>query len=245
MRIAISGTQNSGKSTLVRAFLQKWPMFGTPAKTYRDVLEENKLEHSSNTNEETQLLILDWMLKTQESIPKDTNIIYDRCPWDNLAYTLVANSYDQISDEVAAASISLVRESMKHLDIIFWLPYDNEIKVVDDGVRDVNLEHLNEVDGVFAQLYEHYSENLESDIFYPKEDCPAIIPVEGKTVDDRLFYISQFIDEAGALIEPDSNFFSEENLQLMEQMLSDQNKAKSDDETITKLMKEIKKSRNA
>jgi predicted ATPase len=245
MRIAISGTQNSGKSTLVRAFLQKWPMFGTPAKTYRDVLEENKLEHSSNTNEETQLLILDWMLKTQESIPKDTNIIYDRCPWDNLAYTLVANSYDQISDEVAAASISLVRESMKHLDIIFWLPYDNEIKVVDDGVRDVNIEHLNEVDGVFAQLYEHYSENLESDIFYPKEDCPAIIPVEGKTVDDRLFYISQFIDEAGALIEPDSNFFSEENLQLMEQMLSDQNKAKSDDETITKLMKEIKKSRNA
>jgi len=245
MRIAISGTQNSGKSTLVRAFLQKWPMFGTPAKTYRDVLEENKLEHSSNTNEETQLLILDWILKTQESIPKDTNIIYDRCPWDNLAYTLVANSYDQISDEVAAASISLVRESMKHLDIIFWLPYDNEIKVVDDGVRDVNLEHLNEVDGVFAQLYEHYSENLESDIFYPKEDCPAIIPVEGKTVDDRLFYISQFIDEAGALIEPDSNFFSEENLQLMEQMLSDQNKAKSDDETITKLMKEIKKSRNA
>ena len=245
MRIAISGTQNSGKSTLVRAFLQKWPMFGTPAKTYRDVLEENKLEHSSNTNEETQLLILDWMLKTQESIPKDTNIIYDRCPWDNLAYTLVANSYDQISDEVAAASISLVRESMKHLDIIFWLPYDNEIKVVDDGVRDVNIEHLNEVDGVFAQLYEHYSENLESDIFYPKEDCPAIIPVEGKTVDDRLFYISQFIDEAGALIEPDSNFFSEENLQLMEQMLSDQNKAKSDDETITKLLKEIKKSKNA
>jgi predicted ATPase len=241
MRIAISGTQNSGKSTLVRAFLQKWPMFGTPAKTYRDVLEENKLEHSSNTNEETQLLILDWMLKTQESIPKDANIIYDRCPWDNLAYTLVANSYDQISDEVAAASISLVRESMKHLDIIFWLPYDNEIKVVDDGVRDVNIEHLNEVDGVFAQLYGHYSENLESDIFYPKEDCPAIIPVEGKTVDDRLFYISQFIDETGALIEPDSNFFSEENLQLMESLLKDQEKAGKADAAVEKLMKEIKK----
>ena len=66
MRIAISGTQNSGKSTLVRAFLQKWPMFGTPVKTYRDVIEEHSLEHSSNTNEETQLLILDWMMKTQE-----------------------------------------------------------------------------------------------------------------------------------------------------------------------------------
>jgi len=121
------------------------------------------------------------------------------------------------------------------------LPYDNEIKVVDDGVRDVNIEHLNEVDGVFAQLYEHYSENLESDIFYPKEDCPAIIPVEGKTVDDRLFYISQFIDEAGALIEPDSNFFSEENLQLMEALLKDQEKAGKADAEVEKLMKEIKK----
>ena len=240
MRIAISGTQNSGKSTLVRAFLQKWPMFGTPVKTYRDVLEENKLEHSSNTNEETQLLILDWMLKTQESIPKDTNIIYDRCPWDNLTYTLVANSYDQISDEVTAASISLVRESMKHLDIIFWLPYDNEIKVVDDGIRDVNLEHLNEVDGVFAQLYEHYSDNLETDIFYPKEDCPAIIPVEGKTVDDRLFYISQFIDDKGSLIEPDTNFFSEDNLQMLEALLKDQDAAGKADAAVQKLVKELK-----
>jgi hypothetical protein len=82
---------------------------------------------------------------------------------------------------------------------------------------------------------------LESDIFYPKEDSPAIIPVEGKTVDDRLFYISQFIDEKGELIEPDSNLFSEENLQILEQMLTDQTKAKSDDQEVIKLIKEISK----
>jgi predicted ATPase len=240
MRIAISGTQNSGKSTLVRAFLQKWPMFGTPVKTYRDVIEEHSLEHSSNTNEETQLLILDWMMKTQESMPKDENIIYDRCTWDNLAYTLVANSYDQISDEVTAASISLVRESMKNLDIIFWLPFDEEIVVVDDGLRDTNSEHIKEVDAVFSQLYDHYADNLETDIFYPKEDCPAIIPVEGKTVDDRLFYISQFIDDKGSLIEPDTNFFSEDNLQMLEALLKDQDAAGKADAAVQKLVKELK-----
>jgi len=241
MRIAISGTQNSGKSTLVNAFLQKWPMYGTPVKTYRDIIKEANLEHSSQTNEETQLLILDWMMKTQEKMTNEINIIYDRCTWDNLAYTLVANSYDQISDEVTAATISLVRESMKHLDIIFWIPFDEDIKVVDDGLRDTKIEHLREVDQVFSQLYDHYANDLETDIFYPKEDCPAIIPVEGKTIDDRLFYISQFIDDAGALIEPDQNFFSEENLQLLESMLKDQENARKADAAIEKLMKEIKK----
>ena len=241
MRIAISGTSNSGKSTLINAFLRRWPMYGTPMKSYRDLIKEHELEHSTKTNEETQLLILDSMMKIQEQHKSSDNIILDRCTWDNLAYTLVANSYEQVSDEVTAASISFVKESMKNIDIIFWLEYDPDIKIVDDGKRDSKLEYIKEVNGVFSQLYDHYCDNLEADIFYPKEDCPAIIPVEGKTVDDRLFYISQFIDDKGELIDPDSNIFSEENLQLLEQMLTDQNKAKSDDEEVIKLMKEISK----
>lgn len=241
MRIAISGASNSGKTTLINSFLRRWPMYGTPMKSYRDVLKEHNLEHSTKTNEETQLLILDSMMKVQEGFKSTDNIIFDRCTWDNLAYTLVANSYDQVSDEVTAASISFVKESMKNIDIIFWLEYDPDIKVLDNGTRDTNTDYIKEVDGVFKQLYEHYSNDLETDIFYPKEDCPAIIPVEGKTVDDRIFYISQFIDDKGELIEPDSNIFSEENLQLLEQMLIDQNKAKGDDEEVIKLMKEIGK----
>jgi predicted ATPase len=241
MRIAISGASNSGKSTLINSFLRRWPMYATPMKSYRDILKEHNLDHSTKTNEETQLLILDSMMKVQEGFKSTDNIIFDRCTWDNLAYTLVANSYEQVSDEVTAASISFVKESMKDIDIIFWLEYDSDIKVLDNGTRDTNTDYIKEVDGVFKQLYEHYSNDLETDIFYPKEDCPAIIPVEGKTVDDRIFYISQFIDDTGRLIEPDSSLFSEENLQILEQMLTDQTKAKSDDAEVINLMKEISK----
>jgi len=240
MRIAISGASNSGKTTLINAFLRRWPMYGTPMKSYRELIN-HELNHSSKTSEETQLLILDSMMKFQEQYKSSDNVILDRCTWDNLAYTLVANSYEQVSDEVTAASISFVKESMKNIDIIFWLEYDSDIKILDNGVRDSSLDYIKEVNGVFAQLYEHYNDNLDSDIFYPKEDCPAIIPVEGKTVDDRLFYISQFIDEKGELIEPDSDLFSEENLQILEQMLTDQTKAKSYDQEVIKLMKEISK----
>ena len=241
MRIAISGASNSGKSTLINSFLRRWPMYATPMKSYRDILKEHNLEHSTKTNEETQLLILDSMMKVQEGFKSTDNIIFDRCTWDNLAYTLVANSYEQVSDEVTAASISFVKESMKDIDIIFWLEYDSDIKVLDNGTRDTNTDYIKEVDGVFKQLCEHYSNDLETDIFYPKEDCPAIIPVEGKTVDDRIFYISQFIDDTGRLIEPDGSLFSEENLQILEQMLTDQTKAKSDDAEVINLMKEISK----
>lgn len=241
MRIAISGASNSGKTTLINAFLRRWPMYSTPTKSYRELIKEHQLEHSTKTNEETQLLILDSMMKMQEQYKTSDNVIFDRCTWDNLAYTLVANSYDQVSDEVTAASISFAKESMKNIDIIFWLGYDPDIKILDNGTRDSNPEYIKEVNMVFEQLYDNYCDDLETDIFYPKDDCPAIIPVEGKTVDDRIFYISQFIDDKGELIEPNGDVFSEENLQLLEQMLIDQNKAKSDDEEVIKLMKEISK----
>jgi predicted ATPase len=240
MRLSISGTACTGKSTLLKAFLQRWPMYGTPLKTYRDVITENNLDHSSRTNEETQLLVLDWMMVNQEKFTKDDNIIFDRCTLDNLAYTLVGNANDKISDEVTAASISLVKESLKNLDIIFWLRHDDDIAIVDDGMRDVSEDHIKEVDDVFCQLYDQYAEELETDIFFPKEDCPAIIEVHGKTVDDRISYIANFIDDLGNLIEPDSNFFSEENLQVLEQMLKEQEKAQKDDAAIVKLTNDIK-----
>jgi len=179
MRISISGPTNSGKSTLVQTFLKKWPMFLTPGKTYRDVITESNLSHSSNTSEETQLLILDWMMKEQEKYSEKSKVVFDRCPLDNLAYTLYANSKNLISDEVCAASISLVRESLKDLDIIFMLRYDPDIKIVDDGMRDTDLDFIKETDQIFGDLYHQYCENLESDIFFPKDDCPAIIQVMG------------------------------------------------------------------
>ena len=48
MRIAFSGTGNSGKTTLLKSFLYTWKNYSTPEKTYRDVIEEKDLQHSSN-----------------------------------------------------------------------------------------------------------------------------------------------------------------------------------------------------
>ena len=48
MRIAFSGTGNSGKSETIKSFLYTWKQYKQPEKTYRDILEEEKLDHSTN-----------------------------------------------------------------------------------------------------------------------------------------------------------------------------------------------------
>ena len=70
MRIAFSGTGNSGKSTLLKSFLYTWKNFSTPEKTYRDVIEEKNLDHSSKTTTNTQKEILNFMLMSCNQMKK-------------------------------------------------------------------------------------------------------------------------------------------------------------------------------
>lgn len=242
MRISISGTSCTGKSTLIKSFLNRWPMYNTPSKTYRDVIRESNLSHSSNTSDETQLIILNWMMEEQSKSTKDSKIVYDRCPWDNLAYTLHGNALGKVTDETAAATISFVKESMKNIDIIFWLKYNPAIKIVDDGMRDAKLDYIKQTDMVFQGLFDQYMENLEQDVFYPKDDCPAIVCIDEHftSIDDRLMFIGEFIDHKGDLIEGDS-LLDPENLEVLEQMVKDQERETVNEERINKIISEFKK----
>ena len=151
-----------------------------------------------------------------------------------------------ISDEVCAATISLVRESLKHLDIIFWIKSDPKtIPIVNDGMRDSNPEYIKQTDQIFSDLYYQYCENLESDIFYPKEDCPAIIQMDSSclTVDDRLWFIGEFIDYKGDLIETTDSILDPNNVELLERMLGEQQIEVSKDAQLKTLMNQIKTQR--
>ena len=76
MRIAFSGTGNSGKTTLVISFLYTWDNYITPKKTYREVLQEENLPHSSNTTTDTQEKILNFMIDQVQSADKDLSLIH-------------------------------------------------------------------------------------------------------------------------------------------------------------------------
>ena len=65
MRLSLTGAANTGKTSLLQSFLHTWKTYKTPEKTYRDIIEEKQLEHSSKTTTETQTEILNFMSGNQ------------------------------------------------------------------------------------------------------------------------------------------------------------------------------------
>ena len=121
MRIAFSGTANTGKTTLIKNFLTVWSKYTTPEKTYRDIIIEKSLPHSSSTTTSTQWDILNFMIDQLQSYDKKSKVVFDRCPLDSLVYTLWAHEkgIDGFDKKYVDKCITLTKESMRHLDIIF------------------------------------------------------------------------------------------------------------------------------
>lgn len=233
MRLAISGTAGQGKTTLIKDFLAVWPMYSTPAKSYRDVLVDNNLQHSSKTSEQTQQCILDFMVDQLKKTSKDDNIIFDRCPLDNLVYSMWMNSKDSsiVSDDFIADSIKKMQQSMSHIDIIFWIPYSAAIPVVQDGLRDADVEYIKEIDALFKEIYMQSVYNPDFSLL-PKGDRPPIIAVTG-TRENRIMQIADYIDLQGGVVEPDEEFMgqlaSPEGAEQLEQLIKQQKSALLDE----------------
>jgi len=241
MRIAVSGTACSGKSTLVKNILTVWPNYKTPPKTYRDLIKEKNLPHSSSTSIDTQWDILNFMLDQLQSTSKDATVVFDRCPLDNLAYTLWAHDkgIEGFTKEYVDKAIKLTKESMRFLDVIFLLKYDPSIKVVDDELRDTDITFIQEIDNIFDALYIQYRQNYEADIFFPKDDSPGII-VLPTTPKGRIDIISDYISPQGKLYSDEDSIFNPEKLNELEALVKQQKAALDQEEAEKALFEKFK-----
>ena len=210
MRIAFSGTGNSGKSTMVKSFLHTWEQYETPEKTYRDILKEENLTHSTETTTETQNKILNFMIDQVSGYSKGDKVIFDRCPLDNLAYTIWCNEKkkDEFTREFVTKQINLMKESMRSLDIIFLCRFDVNQKVQDDGFRETNVEFILEIDNIFNSFFQQYSQNPEADIFFPKGDSPAIIELP-HNAQERIDLVHQYVGDDGTLIDDEPSILGD------------------------------------
>lgn len=230
MRIAISGPANSGKTTLIKEFINTWPKYVTPVESYRDVLAEKQLSHSLETTEETQSIILNYMIEQLKKYENKSHIIYDRCPLDVLVYTLVACEENKVSVEFTAEIIDKVRESLSLLDAIFVLPYNENIPIEDNGIRETDLEYIKYTDSVFQELIHNYQTAFDSSVFFPLQNCPGIISFES---DEYIKEIKYIINQNGDLysqedeIEMQKDFAKaisdmKKNKKLLEQVITGQ-----------------------
>ena len=207
MRIAFSGTANTGKSTLVRDFLTVWHMYKTPQQSYRDVIVDENLGHSKQTSKQSQKRILDFMVEQLRGKTTKDNVVYDRCPIDNIVYSMWSNDKQDsdIDDDFIAHCIPLVRESIKDLDIIFWIPFNDQIAIRDDNMRETDENYIREIDNIFEVIYKQFLYNDKFPLFDP-EDKPAMIKIESTARHERLIEIARYIGLDGDSINPDEQW---------------------------------------
>lgn len=205
MRIAVMGTAGQGKSTFIKDFLKNWEgIYTSPEKTYRDIIEEKKLLHSKKTTKETQRAILDFMAGQTMEYSKDDRIIYDRCPLDNIVYSIYAldKQTGDIDEDFIGECIPLVRESAKFIDLIFHIPYDPSIKVEDDNMRETNVEYITEINQLFVEI-EKQSLSDHS-VFFTKDNKPPIISIVGDR-SERIRQASLYISDDGGVNSGDED----------------------------------------
>lgn len=219
MRIAISGTACQGKSTLIKDFLEQWPNYTTPSKTYRDIIVENGLSHSSVTSQETQWEILNFMIDELQKFRKEDKVIFDRCPLDNIIYSIWAEEKKEsdIDHKFIQKCMPLIRETLKFLDIIFFTPITkvSPVELEEDDLRDTNKEYISEIDNIFKAVHRDYMNNPKS-TFFAEDDRPGIIEVFGNRK-ERIELIKLYLDNDGDFIEP-GNIITPQELEEMEKI---------------------------
>ena len=199
MKIAISSTSNMGKTTLIGDFLKEWPMYKLADNSYRDMLKAGKkINLNQEGDEASQTLIRDAFIDQAQKHSKDEFVIYDRCIFDNISYSLWLNSQGKVSDDYIKEQIPVIRESLKMYDIIFFIPilknYDIPVVPSGDGTRDLDPVFRSEIDTIMKSLQKQY--HVGKRVFFPKEDCPALVECWG-TREQRIEMLKLYINKNG------------------------------------------------
>lgn len=124
MRIAISGTHFSGKSTLVEALSEELPQYTTVEEPYYLLQEEGYEFAESPSIEDFELQLERSIENLDESSP---NVIFDRCPADILGYLLAHTDVEAFDLE---GWLPRIQAAIRKLDLIVFLPIEERDRIV-------------------------------------------------------------------------------------------------------------------
>jgi len=241
MRIAISGSACQGKTTLVKDILKNWPSYNRSNESYRKLLKEENIKINKEVDKDGQWKILNCLIDDIQHTEKGDKIIFDRCPLDNLVYSLWAE--DKKSSDIDKAFIDkcipLVQESMKAIDIIFFLPITKvaPVKVEEKAGREIDTLFIQEIDNIFKAIEHNLMRNGVCP-FLSKEDRPPIIEIFGNP-EQRIEMIKFYINDKGDLIEDETSVLDQENLTDMERLLRAQKSALFEEKQEDRIKKKI------
>ncbi|HWM91535.1 MAG TPA: AAA family ATPase [Thermoanaerobaculia bacterium] len=158
MRIAISGTHRSGKSTLLEDLAEVLPAYTAIEEPYHQLAEEGYEFAEAPSLEDFVEQLERSILCLQES---EADILFDRCPADFLGYLLAHEDSEAFDIE---DWLPRVRAAVQTLDLIVFVPVEGRDRIalsasednafrldVDDRLRTV----------LFEDPYDLHAEVLE------------------------------------------------------------------------------------
>lgn len=219
MRIAFSGAACTGKSTIVQAFLNKWQNYKLPQPSYRSLIKENN--HSKKTDKKLQRAILEFMVNQQKQYTAHDKVVYDRCGLDNIVYTLWCHEKGKkgFNRHFIDECITLVTESMRHLDIIFLCTRDMMGPIESNNVRETDPTFITETDNIFRAIQSQLS--TTGSPFFPPNDSPALIEITGNT-EERLQQISMYVTPEGTMYGEEQSLVNMDEIAKMEKLIREQ-----------------------
>lgn len=135
MRIAISGSHCSGKSTLVDAFLRSHVEYTNEPEPYAVLVEDLGEEFAAEPTAEDFLRQLEFNFERLGLYSAGDRVIFERCPADFLAYMLALQDLGPTRNDrrVFEAALSLAANAIRQLDLIAYVPVsDIEIDIPEE-----------------------------------------------------------------------------------------------------------------
>jgi len=127
MRIAVSGTHCSGKSTLIEAFLSTHPDFAHEPEPYEVMVEEYGEDFAAEPSADDFFRQLEFNVERLRQYQPDARVIFDRSPVDFLAYMLALQDLRRTggNPQLSQQARNVVVGAMPFLEAIVLLPLND------------------------------------------------------------------------------------------------------------------------
>ena len=192
MRIAFTGVQCTGKTTLINA-LKTDPLFEgfTVIKESIRSLKDKGYHINEDGNDDTQIAVMNAHI--MNLIPSETLI--DRCAIDGLCYGEYSFNHNKISIDTLNFCRVVWELTRDYYDFIFYIR--PEFDMVEDGTRSTNSEFRDEVLKIFDKyIAESYNRNVD---YYGKNNN-NIYMISG-TVEQRVQQVKQALIDKKKFID--------------------------------------------
>jgi AAA domain-containing protein len=124
VRIAISGSHGTGKSTLIADFLAARPDYLHEPEAFESLSGEVELSEDEGPTEEGLRVLLEHTLAAVAAHGPGARVVFERSPVDYLAYAAASRSAWKRAAvaEFLSAHVPIVKASLRRLELIAYLP---------------------------------------------------------------------------------------------------------------------------